>query len=453
MVTQVQSLVAKAKIAQQELESYNQEQIDELVRRIALVVFENAEMLSKLAVEESSMGSLEHKILKKKGKARILWHSLKGKQTMGVISHNTLTGITEIAKPVGIVGAIQPCTNPIVTPMANAMAAIKCKNSIIVSPHPRTVNCTKVFLDLVYDSWRDLSYPKNIIQMLDEPKIDAIKELMSSVDVVVATGGPQMVKSAYSSGKPSFGVGPGNVQCIVDRDVDYAQACDKIIHGRVFDNGIICSGEQSVMVPIEQKKQIQEMFKARNTYFVEGDDVTLLKSSLFPNGITAKEMVGQDASAIASKIGINVPDGTLLLAVDADNEPLDSVLRKEKMFPVIAYFSYEKFEDALKIAEHNLSIEGKGHSVSIHSTNKKHIEELGQVVKVSRVLVNQPCATTSGGSFTNGLAPTSTLGCGSWGNNSISENFTYKHLMNITRIAYELTDATIPSDEELWGSL
>ncbi|MFA6506151.1 MAG: aldehyde dehydrogenase family protein [Treponemataceae bacterium] len=447
----VKDLVVRSRKAQALLAKYSQEQVDELVKRIGKVVYDNAEVFSKMAVEESGMGTLEHKILKKKGKARILWYSLKGKKSIGVISKDPKTGITEIAKPVGVVGAIQPCTNPIVTPMANAMSAIKGRNSIVLSPHPRTANCTKYFVELVKKSWKDLNPPMDILLSVDEPTVDRTKELMSLVDVVVATGGPDMVRSAYSSGKPSFGVGPGNVQCVFDKGIDVKTAVEKTIFGRIFDNGIICSGEQAVMIPKDQYASVLKEFEAQKTYIAKKDEVEKLRAVLFPEGRISKHMVGKTVQGIAAAAGITVPEGKVLIGIDCADEPLDGALRKEKMFPVIAFFPYGEFDEAISISKHNLTIEGMGHSVVIHSVNDEHIDRFGIEMNVSRVVVNEPCATTNGGSFKNGLAPTSTLGCGSWGNNSISENFTYKHLLNITRIARVLPDAKIPTDEELWG--
>ncbi len=451
MDTYVSDLVARSRKAQAALESYTQEQVDELVKRIGKVVFDNAQEFSEMAVRESGMGTVEHKLLKKKGKARILWHSLKGKKSVGILSQDPVTGITEIAKPVGVVGAIQPCTNPIVTPMANAMSAIKGRNAIVLSPHPRTANCTKYFVDLVKKAWKDLNPPMDILLSIDEPTVDRTKELMSLVDVVVATGGPDMVKSAYSSGKPSFGVGPGNVQCVIDEGIDLKPAVEKIIFGRIFDNGIICSGEQAVMAPKAQFAAVLKEFEAQKTYIAKKDEVEKLRSVLFPNGRISKHMVGQTVQGIAKAAGISVPEGAVLIGIDCSAEPADGSLRREKMFPVIAFFPYGDFEEAIAIAKHNLTMEGMGHSVVIHSVNDARIDRFGMAMNVSRVVVNEPCATTNGGSFKNGLAPTSTLGCGSWGNNSISENFTYKHLLNITRIARVLPDAKVPTDDELWG--
>ncbi len=452
MSEDIKGIINRSRAAMQAIENYSQEQVDALVKIIGKVVFDNAELFSRLAVEESGMGNYEDKLKKKYGKARILWHSLKGKKSVGILSRDEETGITEIAKPVGVVGAVQPCTNPIVTPMANAMAAIKGRNSIIVMPHPRTANCTKLFVDKVHDSWKHLGAPDDLLICVDNPSIEMTGELLKQVDVVVATGGPGMVKAAYSSGKPSFGVGPGNVQCIFDTGIDIKEAVSMVLVGRMFDNGIICSGEQSIIIPSEMRPDVENELRSQGVHIIQSEEEkAALAAYSFPNGHIAKEVVGQSIDRIAENAGIRIPEGTKVLAVGVDNADTTNVFRKEKMFNAIALFSYDSFQEALDIVDHNLSIEGKGHSVSIHSQNTEHIEQLGISVKASRVIVNAVCATTNGGSFTNGLGPTSTLGCGSWGNNSISENFTYKHLLNITRIALPLKNVHIPSDEELWG--
>ena len=279
---------------------------------------------------------------------------------------------------------------------------------------------------------------------------------MSKCDVVVATGGMGMVKAAYSSGKPAYGVGAGNVQCIIDRGVDYREAAPKIIEGRRFDNGIICSGEQTIIVPKEDYAEIIEIFIENGCAYIERpEDVRRLRDTLFSVTETGgyamnKKLVGQSAACVAQEAGLEVPADTKVLLVRADGSGKDDCLSKEKMCPVISAYAYDTWEDAVAVAQANLDVEGRGHSIAIHSHNKEHIEYAANHVTVCRVLVNQICSTMNGGSFFNSLTPTTTLGCGSWGNNSISENFSYKHLMNITRIAYEIPDAKAPSDEEIF---
>lgn len=449
----IDELVSKAKLAQRQFEKdFGQAETDAIVRDLAKIVFFGAEKWAKMAVEETGMGTYESKLKKKQGKARILWYSLMDKKSMGIISRDEATGIVEIAKPMGVVGAVQPCTNPIVTPMANIMSALKGKNAIILAPHPRAIKCTS----LAVTEWREVlaehNAPQDLIQLVEDSSVERTNVLMKAVDVIVATGGPGMVKAAYSSGKPSYGVGPGNVQCVLDRGIDIKTAVEKIILGRTFDNGIICSGEQSVIIPKEMYREVVEELKKQKTYIVESKaERDSLLPVLFPEGKLNKDLVGQSVAAIKKLSGLSIPGDAVMIAISEDSANKTSPLRREKMFPVITLFSYDAFEEALDILQTNLNIEGRGHSVCIHSNNKEHIERLGLHATVSRVIVNAPCATTSGGSFTNGLPATSTLGCGSWGNNSISENFTYRHLLNITRIAYLRPDNKIPTDAELFG--
>lgn len=449
---QIAILIANARKAQKELEKCNQEQIDSYVRAIGKVVYDNAEPYAKMAAEESRMGVYEDKIAKNKGKSKIIWNSLKGVPSVGVVERNPETGITVVARPVGVVGAITPCTNPIVTPMCNAMFAIKGRNTIIVAPHPRTKKCNKVVIDAMNEALAKLGAPANIIQTIEEPSIEASSELMKGVDVVVATGGAGMVKSAYSSGKPAYGVGPGNVQCIIDTDADITECVPKIIAGRKFDNGIICSGEQTVIAQADQYDAIMAEFKKNGAVLItDAAEKAALREALFPGGVMNKDLVGQSVQKIAAAAGLNVPEGTPVILVEADGYGKDDLFSKEKMCPVISTYKYSTFEEAVTIARANLDVEGKGHSVSIHSNNREHLEYAGETIEVARVLVNQICSTMNGGAFTNSLTPTTTLGCCSWGNNSISENFGFKHLINYIRIAENLPNKAVPTDEEVWG--
>ena len=448
----VASLVEKSRIAQKQLEKFNQQQIDAIVRAIAKVVYDNAEPLARLSVDETRMGVYEHKIAKCKGKSKIIWGNLKDKVSVGIVERNEETGITVIARPVGVVGAITPCTNPVVTPMCNAMFAIKGRNTVILSPHPRAKKLTAQLVAMFNEAIKPLGAPENVIQFIDPPSVEASAELMKQVDVVVATGGMAMVRSAYSSGKPAYGVGVGNVQCIVDRGMDISVAVPKILEGRAFDNGIICSGEQTIIAPKEEYDAIMaEAQKNGAVYVTDPAQKQALRDTIFPGGVMNKDLVGVSAIKVAEAAGIKVPADTRVILIEADGYGKADILSKEKMCPVISTYRYDAFEEAVEIAQANLEVDGRGHSVSIHSDNDEHLEYAGNRLEVARVLVNQICSTMNGGSFQNGLAPTTTLGCCSWGNNSISENFDYKHLINYIRIAKFLKDKPTPTDEELLG--
>lgn len=447
----MEAMLDKARIAQRVLEQYNQEQVDALVKVIAKVVFDNAEELARLAVEETGMGRVDHKIRKNQGKSRVLWWALKGKKSVGIINRVEAEGIVEVAKPMGVIGAVTPTTNPVVTPMCNAMFAIKGRNTIIISPHPRSKKTSSLTVSLINDALANVGAPEHLIQCIEEPSTEISGLVMKMTDVCISTGGMGMVRAAYSSGKPAFGVGAGNVQCIIDRDANPAVAVPMIIEGREFDNGIICSCEQSVICPEEKVEGIVEVFTANGAAYIDKpDEVARIRETLFPGGLMNKDCIGRPAFEVAKLAGISVPENARILLIKADDYGDNDLLSKEKMCPAISLYPYKSWEHAVDIAEANLEVEGKGHSVCIHSENQANIEYASNRLPVSRFLINQICATANGGSFFNGLAATTTLGCGSWGGNSISENLSYRHLFNVSRIAYIKPEAYEPSDDEIW---
>lgn len=437
-----------ARGALEELEGYTQKQVDRLCQACARAVYDHAEELAQAAVEETGMGSYEDKVAKNRGKAQIIWHSLKGKRSVGILDRDKKTGITRIAKPVGVVGAITPVTNPIVTCMSNTMFALKCRNSIILAPHPRAMDCCIRTVQYMNEYLAEIGAPDHAVQILNIRSLELTKMLSRSVDVIVATGGMNMVRSVYASGKPALGVGAGNVQALVDTDVPLDNAIEKIIQGRCFDYGIICTGEQSIHLPKATYAQSLDCLKAKQAYLVSDSERPILRDYLFPDGVMNKKAVGQPAEKIAQACGFSVPEGTRVLVVEAEDS--QDILGMEKMCPVITLYPYENWEQAVAMARKNLLKMGNGHSIVVHSSNRKHIEYAALHCDVCRIVCNQTCATTAGGSFTNGLNPTNTLGCGSWGNNSISENLTYYHLMNVSRIAEWLPEQPVPDEESLW---
>ena len=352
----------------------------------------------------------------------------------------------------GVIGAVTPTTNPIVTPMCNAMFALKGRNAIIVGPHPRSKKCSTRACELMQEAIVKLGAPADLLQCVAEPTIEISGEIMKQCDVCISTGGAGMVKAAYASGKPAFGVGGGNVQCIIDDDVDLEKVVPMIVAGRKFDNGIICSGEQTAITPAAMYDDMVKTFQKNGAYYVEKpEEIAALRDCIFPGGKMNKDAVGQSALRIAEMAHLNVPADTQVLLVKVDKAGAEEPFSKEKMCPCIAAYSYDKWEDAVAIANANLNVEGKGHSVCIHSNNDAHIDYAAEVLPVSRFLINQICSTNNGGSFFNSLSATTTLGCGSWGNNSISENLSWRHLFNVSRIAKVRPGATQPSDEEIWA--
>lgn len=449
----IAELIEKSRVAQEELATYSQEEINAIVKIIAKTVYDNAEELARMAVDETRMGVYEDKVAKNKGKSKTIYNHIADKKTIGVIGREENTGLTLLAKPVGVVGAVTPTTNPIVTPMCNSMFAIKGGNSIIIAPHPRSQKCSAYTVDLINKNIKEkgIKCPANAIQVIRESTIAKTSELMKNVDVIVATGGMGVVKEAYSSGKPSFGVGAGNVQVIVDDDVDFIDATAKIIAGRKFDNGIICSGEQTIIAPSHKYDEVINAAIQNGAYYTEDEAIVdKFRKTLFINGAINKDIVGQSVHKIADLAGVKIPNDTKVILLRANGIGEKDILCKEKMCPVMATFKYDTFDEAIKIAQANLDLEGKGHTAAIHSNNKEHIELVGIKLTISRLIVNASSSTTAGGSLTNGLAPTTTLGCGTWGNNIISENLNYMHLINVSRIASVIRNAVVPSDEHIW---
>ena len=448
----INGYIERARIAQKEFEKMSQEQVDRAVQIIGKVVYDNAQYFAEIAVEETGMGNVEDKYAKNKQKAGIVWNNLKGKKSRGILETDETTGITTVAKPMGVVAAITPCTNPIVTPMSNSMFALKCGNAIVITPHHKSVKCSTRVVEMMNEALAAEGYPENLIQILGEHSRENTRNLISSADVVVATGGAGMVNAAYSSGRPALGVGAGNVQCIIDEGYDYKEAVPKIIKGRSYDYGIICSAEQSVICPEKDFENILKEFEANGCYVVrDPEELEKVRGALFDDGKPNRHSVGQSCGKVAELAGIQIPEGTRAIVAVAEGTGLTDLLGGEKMAPVISAYPYSDLDDGIRIADENLEKDGKGHSVSFHSDSEEHIAKVGESLCVSRFVINQCSANSAGGSYFNGLNPTNTLGCGSWGHNSISENLNYHHLMNVSRIARFMPDNHVPTDEELWG--
>ena len=449
----IQELVSNSREAQSIFESFKQEQVDAIVRDIGKYVFDNAEPLARMAVDETDMGSYDDKVLKNKGKARVIWNNLKDKKSRGVIGEDSEANLVMVAKPMGVVAAVTPVTNPIVTPMCNGMFALKTGNSVIFAAHPKAQGCTEYLAKEFMKIIKSHGGPDNLVQVVTNGSVEKTQELMQSADVVVATGGAAMVKSAYSSGKPSYGVGAGNVPVIIDRNINLQEAVEKIVDGASFDHGIICSHEQFVIAPEEDFEQTVETFTNTGKVWFTDDkeQIQTLRDVVFQDGHLNKDVVGRSASEVGKMAGIDVPETARLILLPADGSGTEDILAKEKLCPVIAIVPYASFDDAVAMAKANLLVEGAGHSAALHSNSDDHIEQAGLELPISRLVINQPSSTTAGGSLTNGFAPTTTLGCGSWGGNSISENLDYKHLMNVSRIGKVIADKKVPTDEEIWA--
>ncbi|MHB8276672.1 MAG: aldehyde dehydrogenase family protein [Candidatus Humimicrobiaceae bacterium] len=451
-MSSIDEMIEKAKIAQNQWEKSSQDKIDTVVREIAKTVHDNAETLAEMTVEETKLGNIKDNISQCKRKSEIIWYSLKGKKSVGIINRDIENEIVEIAKPVGIVGVLLPVTIPVTNFMSNSMFSLKCGNAVIHAPHPSAEKIIATLSSMVKKAISKFDVPPDIIQYISKPSKEASQELMKKVNVVVATGGMAMVKAAYSSGRPAYGVGPGNVQAIIDSDADIDDAVKNIIASRSFNYGIPCASEQAVIVPRDNYDKIVASFISGGAVFIKDDlDIEKLKNTLFDeDGVLSRKCIGISAYNVAKNAGIHVAeDTTILLVKGGIKKQQDTILRKEKLCPVTVIYAYDNFSQAVEIAKSNLEIEGKGHSVVIHSYTNEHIEELAQAVYTSRVIVNQASNFNAGGGFSIGFAPTTTLGCGTWENNIISENLTYKHLMNITRIGYPIKNKA-PNSKEIW---
>lgn len=452
-MSNVKELVARSKAAQKKFEFATQEQADAASRMIFRTVYENAELFGPMAAEETRMGDVQDKIAKCRNKSALIWNNIKDKKSVGVIRRLEESRMLEIAKPMGVVASIVPSTNPIVTPMSNAGYALKTRNSIIFAPHPRAVKCTRLLVDMFREGLAKLGLPEDLILVVDEISVEVSSELMSMADVVVATGGMGMVKSAYSCGKPALGVGQGNVQCIVDRDVDLDDAAAKVITGRAFDNGLICLGEQTVFVPEEKFDAFIEAFNKAGGYYVSGKEETdKIREGVFPEGgPISRFVVGLPAHKVGELCGVKVPESARAIGVTATAIAHGDALCREKLCPVLNIMKYDTFENGVAMMVENLEYEGKGHSVCVHSNTPEHVEYAAIQCSVSRCVVNQPCGTTGGGSPSNGFVATTTLGCGSWGNNSFSGNLNYDQFMNITRVGYPYDEPYLKNVEDAWN--
>lgn len=448
----IDNLIARAKKAQKIVEAYSQEQIDALVKAMGKVIYDNAEQIAQEAVDETGYGRVDSKIIKVSRCTLGAWHYLHDKKSVGMIEYDPAEKLATYAKPLGIVAALVPTTNPVSTTVSNGMHIIKCRNAMIVSPHPRAKNVTIHGVELMNKALAELGAPEGLIQVIEQPSMAHTQELMSKVDVVVATGGAAMVKAAYSSGRPSFGVGPGNVQVLVAPDYeDFEKVARLVTNGRAYDNGMPCTGEQALFVPREKLEVVLEAFRAQDNYILPDEYAAKLPKILFKeNGMTDPAYVGMTPWKLAEKVGLDIPRNTKTLLFMSQGMTRENLLRREKLCPVIQVFPYDTFEQAVADAKDNLMWEGAGHSSVIFTNQEAYAEYAGLELPVSRLVVNQNGGSASGGNFTNGLDPTMSLGCGSWGNNSISDNLTYRHLMNTTKVAY-YHEPTIPSPEEVWA--
>lgn len=456
MDSTMKDMLQKAKTALKEFEPFTQEQVDACVKAMCVAFKERAADLARLAVEETGLGDIEAKIAKNTGAPDGIWFELKDKKSVGIIKEDPVQRLKYVAKPKGILASVAPTTNPNVTVIFNAAYAIKGRNVLIVAPHPRARRSTMLTCEILQEALSKAGAPDNLVQCIAEPSIERTKQLMQSCDLVIATGGAGMVQSAYSSGHPAFGVGPGNVQTIFDRNYsDYKKAVGQTVMGRKFDNGLVCACNQSFIIPQELEASLAAVMQEEKAVFIDDEkQVDQFRTFLFPDGTHINpEVVGKNIQDIAKMMNFPIPEDAdiVVLKVDAKNAGDKDPLCGEKMCPVAICVTYSDFEEAVEIARRNLMYQGAGHSAVIHTDDVSKAEYCGVALPVSRMMVNQPGIFAANPALANGFRPTSTLGCGSWGNNSISENLTFEHLINISRIGWLKDESEIPTAEQIWA--
>ncbi len=438
-VEKLEEAISRTREAQQKFALYTQEQVDKIFLAAASAANKARIPLAKMAVKETGMGVVEDKVIKNNYAAEYIYNAYKNTKTCGVIEEDKAFGIKKIAEPIGVIAAVIPTTNPTSTAIFKCLLALKTRNAIIISPHPRAKNSTIAAAKLILEAAVEAGAPEGIIDWIDVPSLDMTNTVMKEADIILATGGPGMVKAAYSSGKPALGVGAGNTPAIIDDSADILLAVNSIIHSKTFDNGMICASEQSVIVLENIYDAVKSEFAARGCYFLNDAETEKVRKTILINGALNAKIVGQSAARIAELAGIEVPEGTKILIGEVENVDISEEFAHEKLSPVLAMYKAENFEDALGKAEHLIADGGYGHTSSVYLnevTEKEKLDEFAARMKTCRILVNTPSSHGGIGDLYNfKLAPSLTLGCGSWGGNSVSENVGVKHLINIKTVA------------------
>ena len=438
-VESLEACIARVRAAQQKYASYTQEQVDEIFKAAAVAANSARIPLAKMAVEETGMGIVEDKVIKNHYAAEYIYNAYKDTKTCGVIEEDKAFGTKKIAEPIGVIAAVIPTTNPTSTAIFKCLLALKTRNGIIISPHPRAKNSTITAAKLVLEAAVKAGAPEELFGWIDVPSLDMTNTVMKEADIILATGGPGMVKAAYSSGKPALGVGAGNTPAIIDETTDILLAVNSIIHSKTFDNGMICASEQSVIVLDKIYDKVKKEFANRGCYFLNAEETEKVRKTIIINGALNAKIVGQKAHRIAELSGVSVPEATKILIGEVESVELSEEFAHEKLSPVLAMYKAKNFEDALQKAEHLVADGGYGHTSSVYLNEVTETEKLNEFaarMKTCRILVNTPSSHGGIGDLYNfKLAPSLTLGCGSWGGNSVSENVGVKHLINIKTVA------------------
>ena len=431
--------IERVRAAQKIFATYTQEQVDKIFFAASVAANKARIPLAKLAVEETGMGVVEDKVIKNHYASEYIYNAYKDTKTCGTVEEDKVYGIKKIAEPIGVVGAVIPTTNPTSTAIFKTLISLKTRNGCIISPHPRAKNSTISAAKVVYEAAVAAGAPEGIISWIDVPNLDMTNLLMKEVDIILATGGPGMVRAAYSSGKPAIGVGAGNTPAIIDESADILLAVSSVIHSKTFDNGMICASEQSVIVADKIYGKVKKEFAARGCYILKPDEADLVRKTIIINGSLNAKIVGQPAAKIAALAGVKVPENTKILIGEAESVELSEEFAHEKLSPVLAMYRAKDFDDALDKADRLVQDGGFGHTSSLYAdvlTSQDKIQKFGERMKTCRILLNTPSSQGGIGDLYNfKLAPSLTLGCGSWGGNSVSENVGIKHLLNIKTVA------------------
>ncbi|MEG3014599.1 MAG: bifunctional acetaldehyde-CoA/alcohol dehydrogenase, partial [Cetobacterium sp.] len=431
--------IEKVRLAQKEYAKFDQKKVDEIFREASLAANNARIRLAKMAVEETGMGIVEDKVIKNHFASEYIYNSYKDTKTCGTIEVDNSYGIEKIAEPIGVIAGIVPTTNPTSTAIFKALLALKTRNAIIFSPHPRAKKSTIEAARTVLEAAVKAGAPKDIIGWIEEPSVQASNDLMKMADLILATGGPGMVKAAYSSGTPAIGVGAGNTPVIIDETAHIKMAVNSILLSKTFDNGVICASEQSVIVPASIYEVVKKEFSDRNAYILKGEEIDKVRKTIVIDGNLNGDIVGQSAFKIAQMAGVVVPENTKVLIGEVESVEFEEPFSHEKLSPVLAMYKSHSFEEALKKADRLIELGGMGHTSVLYADElvaKDKIELFGKTMKTGRTLINMPAAQGAiGDVFNFKLAPSLTLGCGSWGGNAVSENVGVKHLINIKTVA------------------
>ncbi len=446
------NLVQRSRAAQQKIEFWTQEKVDAAVAAVGWQAYKHAEECARMASEETEMGVFKDKLLKHQKKTLGALRDLHGLKTVGLIEEDREKGLLKYAKPAGVLGALTPVTNASATLPCLALNVLKTRNSIIFAPHPKAKKTCALTCEFMRKGLKQVGAPEDLILWIANPSIELTQELMRQVDLVAATGGGPMVKAAYSSGTPAYGVGAGNSVCIVDETADLDEAAKKIFLSKTFDNATSCSTENSAVFHESVFATMVEKLKSHGGYLVNEEERAKLQKGMWPDGVHLnKEIVAQSPQKIADVAGLQVPEGTTFYMVMGKSIGPEDPFSREKLSVVVTLWKYREFEEAIAYVNDITEYNGKGHSCGIHTTNEEHIRILGENARVSRIMVNQPQCFGNSGNYDNGMPFTLTLGCGTWGGNITTENVYWKHFINVTWVSKPIPPV-VPNEEVIFGN-